>query len=118
MKIITRKDPEKFRKRSTKWAKENPEKRCIIQRRRRARKLKAGGDHTLDDIKELLEKQKYKCIYCKTNLKNGYQVDHIKPLSKGGDNSKFNLQILCISCNQRKSAKDPIEYAQSIGLLL
>lgn len=30
-------------------------------------------------------------------------VDHITPLSQGGDNSRWNLQPLCASCHNRKT---------------
>lgn len=45
-------------------------------------------------------------------------VDHIKALRRGGTNDRRNLQMLCQPCNNRKHAKDPIDYAQSLGLLL
>ena len=34
-----------------------------------------------------------------------FEVDHIKPLSKGGSNDKGNLQLLCGHCNRKKSNK-------------
>lgn len=33
------------------------------------------------------------------------EVDHIKPLSKGGSNSKSNLRIVSRTTNRRKGAK-------------
>ena len=39
------------------------------------------------------------------NCPTGYEVDHIKPLSKGGLHSIHNLQYLTVSENRRKSNK-------------
>lgn len=39
------------------------------------------------------------------NCPQGYEVDHIKPLSKGGLHSIHNLQYLTVSENRRKSNK-------------
>jgi 5-methylcytosine-specific restriction endonuclease McrA len=100
------------------WLKEYAEKANATVRNRRARLNNAEGTHTVEDIQWLLEKQKYKCVYCKKSLRKEYHVDHIQPISKGGSNDKLNLQILCPTCNVRKHTKDPIEFAQSIGLLL
>jgi 5-methylcytosine-specific restriction endonuclease McrA len=32
-------------------------------------------------------------------------IDHVKPLSKGGQNLLANLRPACISCNARKGGK-------------
>lgn len=97
----------------------NPEKYRVVERRRRAQAKGSGGTHTAADLKEILSAQGHRCGYCRADLKRTTKhVDHIVPLARGGSNDRSNLQYLCAPCNQAKSAKDPIEYAQSIGLLL
>ena len=53
----------------------------------------------------LLEKWNRKCAYCGvTNTR--LEIEHIKPLSKGGSNRVSNLAIACHSCNQAKSNQE------------
>jgi len=99
------------------YAKNNPAYFRAKNAERRAR-LKSGGSHTAQDVLGIMKMQKYLCAYCKSNISKKYHVDHINPLKLGGDNSRKNLQCLCPNCNHRKSAKDPIVWAQEIGLLL
>jgi 5-methylcytosine-specific restriction endonuclease McrA len=33
------------------------------------------------------------------------EVDHIKPISKGGTDQPSNLQLLCPACNRKKNKK-------------
>jgi len=111
----TRKERNEY---NAKWRALNPEECRVYCRNRRARKLSAGGTHTVDDIKKLLALQKYKCAACKTSIKDAYHADHIEPLSKGGSNDKHNIQLLCPSCNHRKAASDPLDFMQSRGYLI
>lgn len=109
---------ERHRENAKKWRKEHPEKVRLYANNRRARKLGNGGVHTTNDIDEIMKMQKGKCAYCRTKLGSTRQVDHIEPLSCGGSNDRSNLQILCKPCNLRKRARDPIVFAQSLGMLL
>ena len=53
------------------------------------------------------QKGQYVCQKCGLTAANRvpFQVDHIVPMNKGGKSTPDNLQILCRSCNARKSDK-------------
>jgi len=78
----------------------------------------AEGSYTKADIEFLFKTQRGKCVNCKKCIKNGYHIDHIYPIIRGGSNHPHNLQLLCPFCNHSKHAKDPIEWAQQNGRLL
>lgn len=50
---------------------------------------------------------KFQCAHCGLTGNNrlGFEVDHITPMNKGGKSVPENLQILCRSCNRKKSDK-------------
>lgn len=58
---------------------------------------------TKTQIKSKLTEQNDACAICKKS-KEKYEGDHIIPWSKGGKTDYENLQVLCISCHQSKSA--------------
>jgi 5-methylcytosine-specific restriction endonuclease McrA len=104
--------------RARQYKKENRLQATAIERTRRARFRGSEGFHTATEITGLLQKQKCKCANCKVSLKAGYHADHIMPLARGGSNWISNIQLLCPACNMRKSAKDPMRWAQENGRLL
>ena len=59
------------------------------------------------DIRAALHKlQDGRCKYCGVEQEAAYmQVDHIKPVAGKGKNDFRNYQVLCSSCNGRKSNK-------------
>jgi len=109
---------EKERARNRARHRKNPEAKRSYVRKRRAAIRGAEGSHNADDIARLLTKQGNRCAYCRASLKAGYEVDHIIPLSRGGSNWPSNLQCLCPTCNGRKWAKDPLDFARENGMLL
>lgn len=100
------------------WRKANPEKRSAQTHRRRARKAAAGGSHTGSDLIRIRKAQNDRCAYCSVRLRGRGQLDHIIALAKGGSNEPNNLQWLCAPCNTSKNARDPVEFARSIGKLI
>ncbi len=106
-------------KRATRnWRKNNPAMVRVHDANKRAKRKKAEGKHTLKDVLRIVERQNWKCANCAASVKNGYHVDHVMPLSRGGSNWPSNLQILCPPCNSRKNAKLPEEWAKENGKLL
>ena len=109
---------EKKKEQSRTWRKNNPDKVKVITHKRRALMCNAEGKFSKDDIHCIRQMQRNKCAICRTSVKKKYHVDHIIPLSRGGSNWPRNLQLLCPTCNVRKSTKDPIKFMQERGFLL
>lgn len=51
---------------------------------------------------EIFERDGYTCVNCGSTKKESLEIDHIKPISKGGKTEPGNLQTLCRDCNIRK----------------
>lgn len=49
------------------------------------------------------------CFYCRSKT-GPWEVDHIHPVSKGGDDSPDNLCVACKPCNRAKGAKSVEEW--------
>lgn len=122
-KLRREKDPDRFRKRYRDWVDRDPERASRIHtalaHKRRCRIIEAGGSHTAADLRAILVAQGYSCAYCAANLKRAKRhLDHIMPLALGGSNDRSNLQFTCPPCNLAKGAKHPVDFAQSLGLLI
>jgi len=74
---------------------------------------------------EILERNGYTCQLCgagpgdpdpfNPQRKVRLHIDHIKPISQGGEDEKDNLRVLCSACNQgRSNVQPPTETALNI----
>ncbi|MGK7921302.1 MAG: group II intron reverse transcriptase/maturase [Trichodesmium sp.] len=67
------------------------------------------------EVTTLLKRQKNKCAFCGPTFSptDLMEVDHIKPRSKGGDNTYKNKQLLHRHCHDTKTALDKKTYPKS-----
>lgn len=73
--------------------------------KRQAAGLNRGSSHLSDPF--LYERDCNRCIYCGDTA--NLCIDHIFPITKGGDDHYDNLGVACKSCNSGKSGRDPYE---------
>jgi 5-methylcytosine-specific restriction endonuclease McrA len=115
-------EQDKWRKVNKEWARQNREKMlayiAVSDAKRRAAKAKSDGQFTAQDIRNILSLQSGRCAACRQKLGRSFHRDHIVPLARGGSNDKYNIQILCKSCNSRKHKKDPLRFMREMGYLL
>jgi hypothetical protein len=69
---------------------ENPRKRRVSDRTK----------------KEVAAQAEWRCSDCKNMLTANFEIDHIKPLFKGGSNDKDNLCAKCPECHREKTYAD------------
>lgn len=75
---------------------------CLSRTHRRRAALEAG-EVTGAQWLEIIRRHNGLCAYCKTN--KGTEMDHVIPLSKGGQHTPENVVPSCRSCNAKKSNK-------------
>jgi 5-methylcytosine-specific restriction endonuclease McrA len=104
--------------RSKQWSKKNPARRKSIVKAYTARRRsqEKTGDPTRV-VHEWETSAKKVCYWCGVKCQKNYHIDHYQPLSKGGAHTVANLVIACPRCNLTKNAKDPYEFAASVGRL-
>lgn len=57
--------------------------------------------------REVLRRDNHSCQYCGSNRR--LTLDHVMPLSRGGQHTWNNVVTACERCNQRKSDRTPQE---------
>lgn len=100
------------------YRKANPFIHRAKKHRRRARQKAAGGTYNAKDVKAKFHQQGGKCYWCGKKLSGGagsFEVDHLFPLAKLGENSPRNIVCACRDCNRNKSDKMPWDF---VGRLL
>jgi 5-methylcytosine-specific restriction endonuclease McrA len=98
--------------------KANREKFRVYSSNRRARKRRAEGSYTAEELQAQFKRQKGKCFWCGCKLpKKGFHADHVVPLIHGGSNYISNIVCACSVCNLSKHDKLPHEWNGTDKLL-
>jgi 5-methylcytosine-specific restriction endonuclease McrA len=99
-----RNNPVASRDRTNKYRRSHPELTRAIAKvwchKRRAWKLDRVATLTKREWEQVLKAHNGLCMRCQTS--ENISMDHIVPLSRGGNHTKENVQPLCRPCNSRK----------------
>lgn len=100
------------------WAARNPEKRRATSKSYKHRRRAAEGPGiSTSDLARWTDDQRKICYWCGEKCADSFHVDHYYPLSRGGEHAERNLVISCATCNLRKGASDPYQFATRVGRL-
>lgn len=101
---------------SKRWHQRNPDKALEKKRRRRSRIAGVIHDLTPAQWEAIKRAFSYRCAYC--NGGDKLTMDHITPISKGGDHTVTNVVPACRSCNASKHAGPPPCVVQPVLLTI
>lgn len=65
----------------------------------------------LNFLNRMFIAQDGKCFYCGCDLSGYKAIEHLTPITRGGDNHEYNLVYCCKSCNSNKRQNTLYEYA-------
>lgn len=102
--------------RINRWRKANPEKSREYNSRRRSNKINTSINSLSGETwKWLVSLYEHRCAYC-GNFSKDITIDHVMPLSRGGNNTLGNIVPACRSCNSLKHAKTPSEAGMTFAI--
>lgn len=112
---------EKVKAKNREWKRRNPLKvkaqwaRC--KHKRRTLLKNAGTDtYVCMAVGKIKTSKRMKCYYCGCDISNTIRtVEHITPISRGGDHSSANVCAVCMNCNVRKRHRTLNEWMPDSG---
>ena len=100
-------------KKDKEWRENNPDKVFNKHHKRRLLKESQGNGISKEQWLEMMEFFEFKCAYSGITLsKNTRTIDHIIPLSKGGEHEIWNLVPMHRNYNSSKFTNDMLEWYQ------
>lgn len=98
------------------WRAANPERCRINAARYKARRKGWEGDGpgvSLGDWTRLVARHEHRCAYCQ-DKPDLLHMDHVVPLSRGGQHAIGNVLPACQDCNLSKGAKLLVEWRKGV----
>ena len=109
---------ERIKQTNREWKLNNSDRvRLNDKNNRHKRRSQQRAGMSSAELSAWIERQPKACHWCGKKCAKKFHIDHYVPLSKGGAHAAENLVISCPSCNGRKHAKDPYEFANQVGRL-
>lgn len=94
---------ERDRELKARWQREHPKQRAEAERRRTVR-LRDGRIEKIDPW-EIYKRDGGRCHICGRRVaKKDMSLDHLVPVSKGGDHVRTNVRLAHLACNVRRGA--------------
>lgn len=98
------KDPAKWKAKAQRWKRENPQKATESEMRRRARMRNAERVERIDPL-YVHDRDGGICHICGKGVALAEMtLDHLVPLSKGGNHTHDNVCVAHLSCNSSRGA--------------
>jgi 5-methylcytosine-specific restriction endonuclease McrA len=86
------------------WNAKNPAQKCLLSANRRSALLGRPGRYSKEEWDSRLAEFGHACAYClRTNIR--LVVEHVLPVSRGGDSAIDNVVPACARCNSAKGAR-------------
>jgi len=99
------------------WNQAHPEVHQATEERRRAHKAAAAiNDFTRAQWEVMKQHYGHRCVYCGRKMKR-LTMDHLTPISKGGNHTASNIVPACQICNSIKGTKTPLLPVQPLLLI-
>lgn len=103
------------------WKNRTPAKRAVNRRRDAAKRGKGRTAETFDPV-DIFRRDRWQCQACGISTKRhrfpdprAATLDHIVPVSKGGEHTRANTRCLCFSCNCSKGDRATNDQLRLVG---
>tara|TARA_R100001086_G_scaffold235470_1_gene158385 strand:+ start:939 stop:1610 length:672 start_codon:yes stop_codon:yes gene_type:complete len=97
------------------WSRQNKDKIAHYKSLRRIKYDKGNTDEVKTYIQDMYSNPNRKCRYC--NSTEDLTLEHVIPISRGGEHACYNLDLACKTCNCSKKDKTENEYAEYLKLI-